>query len=164
MLAIMLVLISVLVGVAALFGWASERVLCLPTTIGTMLLTAVTSLALALLAPIFPTPHRWAIDILSQIDFERLILHGMLSLLLFAGAFLLDLDALRRQKLVVSLLSVLATVLSAIAVSGLTYITARLFHLSATPTECLLFGALISPTDPVAVLEMLRRVHAPRHL
>lgn len=164
MLAIMLVLLSVLVGVAALFGWASERVLRLPTTIGTMLLTAVASLALALLAPAFPAPHRWAIEILSQIDFERLILHGMLALLLFAGAFLLDLEALRQQKLIVSLLSVAATILSALAVSALTYAAVRLFHLSGTPTECLLFGALISPTDPVAVLEMLRRVHAPRHL
>jgi monovalent cation:H+ antiporter, CPA1 family len=164
MLGIMLVLLSVLVGVAALFGWASERVLRLPTTIGTMLLTAITSIALVLLVPVLPRPHLWATGILSQIDFERLILHGMLSLLLFAGAFLLDLEALRRQKLVVSLLSVLGTILSAIAVSALTYAAARLFHLSATPTQCLLFGALISPTDPVAVLEMLRRVHAPRHL
>ena len=164
MLGIMLVLLSVLVGVAALFGWASERVLRLPTTIGTMLLTAIISAALVLLAPILPGPHLWALGILHQIDFERLILHGMLSLLLFAGAFLLDLEALRSQKLVVSLLSVFATILSAVAVSALTYITARLFHLAATPTECLLFGALISPTDPVAVLEMLRRVHAPRHL
>ena len=164
MLGIMLVLLSVLVGVAALFGWASERVLRLPTTIGTMLLTAIISVALVLLAPILPGPHLWALHIVGQIDFEHLILHGMLSLLLFAGAFLLDLEALRSQKLVVSLLSVFATILSAVAVSALTYIAARLLHIAATPTECLLFGALISPTDPVAVLEMLRRVHAPRHL
>jgi len=160
----MLVLISVLVGVAALFGWVSVRLLRLPTTIGTMLLTAASSLALVMLVPVAPGPHQWALDILSRINFENLILHGMLALLLFAGAFLLDLDALRSQKLVVALLSVVTTVLSALAISALTYGSAQLFHLPVTTTECLLFGALLSPTDPIAVLEMLRRVHAPRHL
>ncbi|HEY5054999.1 MAG TPA: cation:proton antiporter [Acidobacteriaceae bacterium] len=160
----MLLLISVLVGVAALFGWISQRVLRLPNSIGTMLLTAVSSVGLALLAPVWPGPHRWALGILSQIDFERLILHGMLGLLLFAGAFLLDLQALLRQKLVVALLSIPATLFSALAVGGLTFALAHLLHLPATLLQCLLFGALISPTDPVAVLEMLGRVHAPSHL
>jgi CPA1 family monovalent cation:H+ antiporter len=160
----MIVLISVLVGIAALFGWMSARILKLPNTIGTMLLTAVTSIALVLLAPQWPGPHRWALGIIGQIDFERLILHGMLSLLLFAGAFLLDLKALQQQKLPVALLSILATVLSIAAVGGITYGAARLFGFQSSLLECLLFGALISPTDPIAVLEMLRRVHAPKHL
>ena len=92
----MLVLISVLVGIAALFGWMSARVLRLPNTIGTMLLTALTSIALGFLAPVWPAPHRLAVALISEIDFQRLVLHGMLSLLLFAGAFLLDLNALRQ--------------------------------------------------------------------
>jgi CPA1 family monovalent cation:H+ antiporter len=160
----MLVLISVLVGIAALFGWTSSRVLRLPNTIGTMFLTAATSIALVLLAPVWPAPDHWALNLIRQIDFQRLILHGMLSLLLFAGAFLLDLDALRRQKLAVTLLSTVATVLSALAVGGLTWYAVRLFGFSSPLIECLLFGALISPTDPIAVLEMLRRVNAPKHL
>src|ERR1035437_1608412 len=160
----MLLLISVLVGIAALFGWMSARVLKLPNTIGTMLLTAITSIALVLLAPVWPQPHRWALSILGQIDFERLILHGMLSLLLFAGAFLLDLKTLRQQRLPVALLSVLATIFSTIAVGGITYYAVRLLGYHSSLLECLLFGALISPTDPIAVLEMLRRVHAPKHL
>lgn len=160
----MLLLISVLVGVAAVFGWLSARVLKLPNTIGTMLLTALSSIALVLLAPAWPEPHRWALHILSQIDFERLILHGMLALLLFAGAFLLDLKALRQQKLPVALLAILATVFSTLAIGGITYFAARLFGFNSSLLECLLFGALISPTDPIAVLEMLRRVHAPKTL
>lgn len=160
----MLVLISVLVGIAALFGWTSSRVLRLPNTIGTMFLTAVTSIALGILAPIWPAPHDSALHLIRQIDFQRLILHGMLPLLLFAGAFLLDLEALRRQKLAVALLSVIATALSALAVGGLTWYAVRLFGFSSSLLECLLFGALISPTDPIAVLEMLRRVNAPKHL
>lgn len=160
----MLVLISVLVGIAALFGWTSSRVLRLPNTIGTMFLTAATSITLVLLAPIWPAPNHWAVNLVHQIDLQRLILHGMLSLLLFAGAFLLDLNALRRQKLAVTLLSTVATVLSALTVGGLTWYAVRLFGLSSSLLECLLFGALISPTDPIAVLEMLRRVNAPKHL
>jgi CPA1 family monovalent cation:H+ antiporter len=160
----MLLIISVLVGVAAIFGWMSARVLKLPNTIGTMLLTAVTSIALVLLAPAWPAPHHWALGILRQIDFERLILHGMLSLLLFAGAFLLDLTSLRQQRLPVALLSVIATIFSTLAVGGITYYAVRLFGYQSPLLECLLFGALISPTDPIAVLEMLRRVHAPKNL
>ncbi|HEY4382460.1 MAG TPA: cation:proton antiporter [Acidobacteriaceae bacterium] len=160
----MLLLISLLVGIAALFGWLSARVLKLPNTIGTMLLTAITSIALVLLAPIWPAPHRWAFNVISQINFEQLVLHGMLSLLLFAGAFLLDLPSLRQQRLPVALLSVVSTILSALAVGGITWYAAHLFGYQSSLLECMLFGALISPTDPIAVLEMLRRVHAPKHL
>jgi len=160
----MLQLISVLVGIAALFGWISARVLRLPNTIGTMLLTAVTSVSLVILAPVWPAPHQLAVDLIREIDFQRLMLRGMLSLLLFAGAFLLDLKGLRRQKLPVTLLAVVATVLSTLIVGGMTRYAVLLFGYHSPWLECLLFGALISPTDPIAVLEMLRRVDAPRHL
>ena len=160
----MLLLISVVIAIAAIFGWLSGRLLKLPNTIGTMLLMAITSIALVLLAPIWPAPHRLALVLLHQIDFQRLILHGMLSLLLFAGAFLLDLSALNRQRLPVALLAVVATVFSALAVGGITFYAARLFGFQSSLLECLIFGALISPTDPIAVLEMLRRVNAPKHL
>jgi CPA1 family monovalent cation:H+ antiporter len=160
----MLGLISVLVGVAALFSWISTRVLRLPNTIGTMLLTAITSITLVATASLWPQPHQLAVALLRQIDFERLFLHGMLGLLLFAGSFLLDLDGLRQQKLPVALLAVVSTVVSVLAVGGLTFVVAPLFGFHSSMLECLLFGALISPTDPIAVLEMLRRVKAPRNL
>jgi CPA1 family monovalent cation:H+ antiporter len=160
----MLQLISVLIGIAALFGWISARVLRLPNSIGTMLLTAITSITLVLLAPVWPGPRLWALHIIDQVNFERLILHGMLSLLLFAGAYLLDLKALRQQRLPVALLATIATVISALAVGTITFYSVRLFGYHSSLLECLLFGALISPTDPIAVLEMLRRVHAPSHL
>ena len=160
----MLTLVSVLVGIAALFGWMSARVLRLPNTIGTMLLTAITSIVLELLVPVWPAPHRLAVELIREVDFQRLMLHGMLALLLFAGAFLLDLNALRHQKLAVTLFSTISTVFSAVAVGGITWYAVRLFGFQSSLLECLLFGALISPTDPIAVLEMLRRVNAPKHL
>jgi CPA1 family monovalent cation:H+ antiporter len=160
----MLILISVLVGVAAFFGWMSSRVLKMPNTIGTMLLTAVTSISLVLLARVWPEPHDWALRIVGQVNFERLILHGMLALLLFAGASLLDLDALREQKLPVALLATLTTVISIGGVGVATYCASRAFGFRASLVEALLFGAIISPTDPIAVLEMLRRVRTPKYL
>jgi monovalent cation:H+ antiporter, CPA1 family len=157
-------LFSLLVTTAALFGWVSRRWLKLPLTIGTMLLTVAASLCLLGLSRYFPGLHTWAVTLSSAIDFEHLILHGMLALLLFAGSFLLDLEALGKEKLAVGLLSVPGTLLSAAATAALMWVILPLIGLHTTWIDCLLFGALISPTDPIAVLEMLRRVGVPKNL
>ena len=154
-----LAVLSILIAIAALFGWISSRVLRLPITIGTMLLTVLSSLALVGVGSLAPGIHQWAVSLVRQIDFESLILHGMLPLLLFAGAFLLDLDQLVREKLPVALLSVIGTILSVFAVAAL---MALLSGTGAPWMQYLIFGALISPTDPIAVLEMLRRVGIPK--
>jgi len=154
-------IICVLVATAALFGWLSTRVLRLPITIGTMLLTVGASLILMDVGRFVPALHQWASRFAQQIDFESLILHGMLPLLLFAASFLLDLEQLAREKLPVALLSILGTVLSFIAVAALM----KLFTFGHTSwIECLLFGALISPTDPIAVIEMLRRARISKSI
>jgi CPA1 family monovalent cation:H+ antiporter len=154
-------ILSVLFATAALFGWISVRWLKLPITIGTMLLTVLVSLALAGAGSLAPGMHAWAVDLARQIDFGSIILHGMLPLLLFAGAFLLDLEELAREKLTVSLLSVVGTLLSMFLVAGLMILLSG-FRLPWV--ECLIFGALISPTDPIAVLEMLRRTGVPSRI
>ncbi len=151
-------LISILVVTAALFGWVSMRWLRLPLTIGTMVVTVTLALSLEAASAWAPGIHAWALRLVMQIDFERLILHGMLPLLLFAGAFLLDLRELLRQRLVVGTLAIAGTVLTAAAVAALMYWVLRLAGLNPEWLPCLMFGALISPTDPIAVLEMLRRV------
>ncbi len=151
-------LISVLVGIAAIFGWVSVRWLRLPMTIGTMVLTVAAALALEAASAWARGIHGWAVGLVTQINFERLILHGMLPLLLFAGAFLLDLKELVRQRLTVGVLAVAGTLMTAAAVAGLMYGSLRLMGVAPSWMPCLMFGALISPTDPIAVLEMLRRV------
>jgi CPA1 family monovalent cation:H+ antiporter len=151
----------VLVATAALFGCLSSRVLRLPITIGTMLLTVLTTVAAAAVGWVVPGVHAWAEHLARSIDFESLILHGMLPMLLFAGAFLLDIDYLEREKLPVAVLSVLGTVLSVFAVAGLMLLISGT---GASWMECLIFGALISPTDPIAVLELLRRIGIPKSL
>ncbi len=152
-------IITVLVATAATFGWISSRVLRMPITIGTMLLAVIATAVLHLLNPVAPGLHAWAEHLVHRINFEVLILHGMLPLLLFAGAFLLDLEQLARQKLPVTLLSILGTVLSFFAVAALMML---LSGTRAPWMECLIFGALISPTDPIAVLELLRRIGIPK--
>jgi monovalent cation:H+ antiporter, CPA1 family len=157
-------LISILVAIAALFGWISARWLKLPTTIGTMFLTVVCSLVLAGVGEYAGGLRPWATHMVRQIDFERLILHGMLPLLLFAGAFLLDIESLAREKLTVATLAIVGTSISTFAVAAAMRFTLPLLGIEVPWIQCMLFGALISPTDPIAVLEMLRRVGVPRHV
>jgi len=156
-----LAILSMLFATAAIFGLVSSRWLRLPITIGTMLLTVLVSSALTIAATRVPAIHQWAASLMEHIDFETLILHGMLPLLLFAGAFLLDLEQLAREKLTVSLLSVAGTTICFFLVAVLMHALSfgRLPWL-----ECFIFGALISPTDPIAVLEMLRRTGVPKRI
>ena len=150
---------SILVAIAAIFGWISTRWLKLPITVGTMLLTVIASMSLSLGLGRHFGLYAFAVSIEHRIDLQTVILDGMLPLLLFAGAFLLDLDALAREKFAVSLLSVAGTLISVFCVAGLMYLIAGT---GASLIECLIFGALISPTDPIAVLEMLRRTGVPK--
>ena len=159
-----LALVSIIVTAAAIFGWLSVRALRLPITIGTMLLTVISSLILIVFGRGFPGLHLWAVSMAGRIRFEDLILHGMLGLLLFAGAFLLDLVYLSREKLTVGLLSVCGTLLSTAALACVMHWALPLFGIAAPWIESLFFGALISPTDPVAVLEMLHRVGVPKNI
>src|SRR3569832_2008582 len=148
-------ILSLLFATAAIFGLLSARWLRVPITIGAMMLAVLVSASLMLVASRVPGIHVWAAKLMQQIDFETLILHGMLPLLLFAGAFLLDLEHLAREKFTVSLLSIAGTVISFVLVAVLMH----WFSSDRIPwMECFIFGALISPTDPIAVLEMLRRV------
>src|SRR5213075_129655 len=102
-----------------------------------------------------------AAEILNHIDFEKLVLHGILSLLLFAGSLHIDLSELRSQKAVVSLLATVGVVLSTFIVGGATWLVMRLLHMDLPLLDCLLLGALISPTDPIAVLGIMKTANAP---
>jgi CPA1 family monovalent cation:H+ antiporter len=157
-------LLSLLASIAALFGWISSRWLRLPITIGTMLLTVACSLCLMGISAYVPGLHLWATGLVQQIDFESLILHGMLGLLLFAGAFFLDLELLAHEKLAVTALSVVGTLLSTVMISVLMRWALAAIGIPVTWLPCLFFGALISPTDPIAVLEMLRRVGVSKNV
>ncbi len=157
-------LLSVIVSLAALFGLLSYRVLRLPTSIGTTILTLVSAGAILGIGRAAPGLREGAAHLVSGIDFNAVVLHGMLAFLLFAGALSLNLDELRRQKLVVASLSLVATGVSTVGVGVLLRWVLLAVGVKLSLMGALLFGALISPTDPIAVLEMLRRVGAPKTL
>jgi CPA1 family monovalent cation:H+ antiporter len=159
-----LALLGILVTAAAVFGWVCARWLKLPSTLGTMVLTAVVSVTLLVIEPWAPQLKAWASVLAQRTNFEALILHGMLATLLFAAGFLVDIKQLAKEKLAVGLLALGATLLSMAGVAWLTHFVTALMGLPVSWLECVIFGALISPTDPIAVLEMLRRVGAPERL
>ncbi len=159
-----LALASIFVTLAALFSLVSVRLLRLPASVGAMALASVSALVLAALGPRAPSLHDFAVRLFQQINFHDLVLHNLLAFLLFAAALSLDLDQLNRQKVPILLLSTVGTVLAAALIGTLLWTLLTLARLHLDLPLCLLFGALISPTDPIAVLDMLRRVGAPPFL
>ncbi len=154
-------LLSTLVSLGALFGLISYRLLRLPVSIGTTILALCAASALILGGQVWPGLRLAVTHVMAGIDFNQVVLHGMLAFLLFAGALQLDLKQLARQKLPVLSLSIAATALSTVFVAGLFKLSLNALAIPMTTVGVLLFGALISPTDPTAVLGMLRRVGAP---
>ncbi|MCU1253058.1 MAG: Sodium:proton antiporter [Edaphobacter sp.] len=148
----------------ALFSLLSVRVLRLPTTIGTMVLSLSTAVLLIAAGQHAPMLHAMAEHVVGEIDFNKVVLHGMLAFLLFAGALQLDLERMSKQRVPVIVLSIVATALSTVFVALLLRWSLRLIHIELSVAGSLLFGALISPTDPIAVLDMLRRAGAPPEL
>jgi CPA1 family monovalent cation:H+ antiporter len=158
------VLLSALVSIAAIFSFLSYRFLRLPSTVGVMVLSLCFSLLLIVLSHPFPALRQAAQALVARIDFTQVVLHGMLAFLLFAGSLHLNLTQLAKEKLPVATLALFSTLLSTFIIAILLKGILQVLGLPADTMSCLLFGALISPTDPIAVLEMLRRVGAPPSL
>jgi len=156
--------LAVLVVLAATFGWLNERYLQLPITVGVMAIGLALSLALIGLSVVHPGVKTEAERLLGAVDFDQLLLHGVLGFLLFAGSLHVEFGELREHKTRISVLAVVGTLVSTIIVAGLCWMVTRSLGLGLTPLHCLFFGALISPTDPIAVLGMLKSLRAPRSL
>ena len=157
-------LIAVLLAVAALLGFLNIRYLKLPTTIGIMLLSLLMSLVLVVVGLFVPGIELFAESIVSQIDFGDVLLDVMLSYLLFAGALHVDLSDLSKQKWVIALMATVGVLISTVLVGTAAYYLLPLFGFETPYIYCLLFGALISPTDPVAVLGILKRAGVGKSL
>lgn len=157
---------SILTAVAAASGYVNHRFLRLPATSGTLAVALVSSLALLASDHIFPQ-LRFADTIgafLNQVDFNQTLMHGMLSFLLFAGALHVDLEGLLANKWTIGILATLGVLLStAIVGVSMWWIFGRI-GFSVPMLICLAFGALISPTDPVAVMGLLKELRAPHDL
>jgi CPA1 family monovalent cation:H+ antiporter len=157
-------LVSILISLAAVLSYVNYRYIKLPTTVGVMLVALVASLTLILVGPYAGGFREQAATLVSQIDFNQVVLHGMLAFLLFAGAIHVNLDELGREWLTISLLAILGTLISTCIVGGVTWLVLGWLGLGIPFLHALLFGALISPTDPIAVLGIMKSVGASRQL
>lgn len=159
-------LAAILVTLTALFAWFNQRYVRLPRNIGLLLMGLLASLALVLIDLAIPHTDLYAsvTKTIKQIDFYEAVMKGMLGFLLFAGALHVDLGKLRARALPVALMATIGVALStAIAGIGFYYL-AQLFGVPIPLIWALVFGALISPTDPVAVLSTLKEVDVPEAL
>jgi CPA1 family monovalent cation:H+ antiporter len=155
-------IVAVVITLTALFSYVNHRWLGLPRAIGLLLMGLGISGVLVGVGRSFPGLERSALATVGAVDFDGLVLHGVLGFLLFAGALHLDLSDLRRHALVIGVLSTVGVVLSTAIVGWLMWRILALLGIALPLIHCLLFGALIAPTDPIAVLAILRSVRAPR--
>ncbi|MFZ2754565.1 MAG: sodium:proton antiporter [Lysobacteraceae bacterium] len=149
----------------ALLAYVNHRFVGLPTTIGVMAVALLLSLGLIVLDRMgFGAMREYEETLLQSIDFSDLLMQGMLSVLLFAGALHIDLTHLRDYRWQVGGLAVLGTALSTAIVGVLVWWLLPLLGLSLPLAYCLVFGALISPTDPIAVIGILKSAGAPENV
>lgn len=156
--------LTILICLAALFSYVNHRLLKLPMTIGLMAVALVFSLILLALGKLGFGVEAEAQRFIGAIDFNEALMHGMLGFLLFAGALHVKLDELLDLKWVIGTLAVIGTILSSLLIGGLSYVVFALVGLPLPFLYCLLFGALISPTDPIAVMGVLRQARLPKAL
>ncbi len=152
--------------VTALLAYLNHRFVGLPTTIGVMVAALVLSLALVGLDALGMAHglREFEESLLRSIDFSDVLMQGMLSLLLFAGALHVDVSELKAYRWPVSTLAVVGTTLSTVAVGYGMWLALPLVGVQLPFIYCLLFGALISPTDPIAVAGILKSAGAPKAL
>jgi len=156
--------ITILIVLSALFGYLNVRFLKLPTTIGLMVITIIFTLLVLATSLIDGTLLAHEKLLISQIDFETVLLDVMLSFLLFAGALHTNFEQLKVQKKPILVFATFSTLTSTFLVGIFSYYLLNSIGLAVDFIYCLLFGALISPTDPIAVLGILKQVGAPKRL
>lgn len=157
-------LVSVLVVLAAICSYLNYRLLRLPPTIGVMTTALIASLLVLAVGSAATGIRGWAAELVGHIDFDEVVLHGMLAFMLFAVALHMDLGEIAREKWTIGLLAVLGTCISTFLLGFGAFGIFHFIGLYPGLMPCLLFGALISPTDPIAVLAIMRNVGAPKRL
>jgi CPA1 family monovalent cation:H+ antiporter len=158
------IIASILVLISALFGYINIRFIKLPNTIGLTVISILFTLVAFALSYIDDSLLQAERYIIGEIDFKTVLLDLMLGFLLFAGALHTDLEKLRKQRWPVLVFATFGVLVSTFLIGGASFYLLQALDLDVPFIYCLLFGALISPTDPIAVLGILKKVGAPKKL
>lgn len=155
---------SIIFTIAALFSYLNYKWLKLPNTIGLMILSLLLVVPIILSKSVFPEFYKFFCGIIVNADFKTLLLQGILSFLLFAGALHVNLSALAKEKKSIILFATIGVFISTFMVGGLVFFAAKLLSIELSFIHALLFGALISPTDPIAVMAILKKANIAKGL
>ncbi len=158
--------LAFLILAAAAFSFVNSYVFRLPSTIALLLGGLVASAVILAADRLFPSLAitAEARTLIGEIDFTRFLFGGVLSFLLFAGALQLDFEDISRERVPILVLAILGIVLSTALIGFASHAVFRLLHADVPLPYCFVFGALIAPTDPIAVLGILEKLHAPKSL
>lgn len=157
-------LISILIVIAAAFAYINFRFLKLPTSIGLMFISLLFSISIIVAGQFLPGLKSSIESVLNSIDFSELLLEVMLSFMLFAGAIHIQYKDLKKQKLSILLFATVSVIISTFIIGFATYYILNWFGIPVKLLHALLFGTLISPTDPIAVLSILKSAGIPKSL
>ena len=155
---------AIIIVLAALFGYLNFRFLKLPNTIGVMTIALVGSLVIVLLGKFYPALFGHSIRLIKSLDFYTVLMKIMLGFLLFAGSIHIKMDEIKRERTVILTFSTIGVLISTFLVGALLFLVCKAFHLEIHFIYCLLFGALISPTDPIAVIGILKEANIQKSL
>ncbi len=150
-------ILTLLICLAALFAYINHRFIKWPPTIGIMALSLTVSLILLVATALYPQSSSFLVKFIASVDFHSLLMNGMLGPLLFAGSIQVDATGLQKERLPVITLATIGIFISTFLLGSLLYLLLPVFHLNVAYIHCLLFAALISPTDPVAILAILKK-------
>ncbi len=156
--------IVVLICLTAAFAYLNERFIKLPAVIGITLLSLIASLVLIATGLLRPEVAGFAKEMLATINFPALLMRVMLGFLLFAGSIQMSERELKKERVPVTVLATMGTLISVAATGTLVYCVVPFLGIKLDYINCLLFGAVISPTDPIAVLSILKQANLPRSL
>jgi len=157
-------LFSILIVISAIFAYINFRFLKLPQAIGLMLVSLVFSFFILVIGFFYPKFSEMVSEWLNLFDFSELLLEGMLSFMLFAGAIHLKYEDLKQEKLSILLFSTVSVLISTFLIGGIAYFLLNFVEIKVMFLHALLFGALISPTDPIAVLSILKKAGVSKSL
>lgn len=155
---------SIVFGLSAILSFINYKWLKLPNTIGLMVLSISIVAVLYVIRPIFPGVFDFFCELIYDVNFEELLFDGLLSFLLFAGALNVKIADLKKERWSVFIFATLGTLISTAIVGTITYFAANAFGIELPFIYALLFGALISPTDPIAVLSILNKTNVSKSL